>query len=124
MIAMPFLMQKLRKTHVLKALAASVLIASQCITPSISVVQAAGLPTLGDGASSLTTGEERRLGDSIVKELYRDPDYLDDPVLQEYVEGIWLHLQDAARKNGELSPELEERFAWTLILGKDRQVNA
>lgn len=87
-------------------------------------VQAAGLPTLGDGASSLTTGEERRLGDSIVKELYRDPDYLDDPVLQEYVEGIWLHLQDAARKNGELSQELEERFAWTLLLGKDRQVNA
>lgn len=82
------------------------------------------MPTLGDGASSLTTGEERRLGDSIVRELYRDPDYLDDPVLQEYVEGIWLHLQDAARKNGELSPELEERFAWTLLLGKDRQVNA
>lgn len=90
----------------------------------MSPAQAAGLPTLGDGASSLTTGEERRLGDSIVKELYRDPDYLDDPMLQEYVEGIWLHLQDAARKNGELSPELEERFAWTLILGKDRQVNA
>ena len=89
-----------------------------------SSAQAAGLPTLGDGASSLTTGEERRLGDSIVRELYRDPDYLDDPVLQEYVEGIWLHLQDAARKNGELSPELEERFAWTLLLGKDRQVNA
>lgn len=89
-----------------------------------STAQAAGLPTLGDGASSLTTGEERRLGDSIIKELYRDPDYLDDPVLQEYVEGIWLHLQDAARKSGELSPELEERFAWTLILGKDRQVNA
>ena len=81
-------------------------------------VQAAALPTLGDGASSLTTGEERRLGDSIVKELYRDPDYLDDPVLQEYVEGIWLHLQDAARKNGELSQELEERFAWTLLLGR------
>ena len=90
----------------------------------MSPVQAAGLPTLGDGASSLTTGDERRLGDSIVKELYRDPDYLDDPVLQEYVEGIWLHLQDAARKNGELSQELEDRFAWTLILGKDRQVNA
>lgn len=89
-----------------------------------SSAQAAGLPTLGDGASSLTTGEERRLGDSIARELYRDPDYLDDPVLQEYVEGIWLHLQDAARKNGELSPELEERFAWTLLLGKDRQVNA
>lgn len=97
------------------------MIAAQCIS---SPVFSQGLPTLGDGASSLTTGDERRLGDQIAKELYRDPDYLDDPVLQEYVEGIWLHLQDAARKRGELSPELEERFAWTLLLGKDRQVNA
>ena len=121
---MPFLMQKLPKLHTLKSLTASVLIAIQIASPVASTAQAAGLPTLGDGASSLTTGEERRLGDSIIKELYRDPDYLDDPVLQEYVEGIWLHLQDAARKSGELSPELEERFAWTLILGKDRQVNA
>ena len=121
---MPFLMQKLPKIHTLKALTASVLLAIQIASPVASTAQAAGLPTLGDGASSLTTGEERRLGDSIIKELYRDPDYLDDPVLQEYVEGIWLHLQDAARKSGELSPELEERFAWTLILGKDRQVNA
>lgn len=117
-------MQKLPKLHTLKALTASVVIAIQIASPVASTAQAAGLPTLGDGASSLTTGEERRLGDSIIKELYRDPDYLDDPVLQEYVEGIWLHLQDAARKSGELSPELEERFAWTLILGKDRQVNA
>lgn len=124
MIAMPFLIQKLRTAHILKALTASVLIAIQTVSPLASSAQAAGLPTLGDGASSLTTGEERRLGDSIARELYRDPDYLDDPVLQEYVEGIWLHLQDAARKNGELSPELEERFAWTLLLGKDRQVNA
>ena len=123
-IVMPLLMQKLPKAHALKALAASILIAVQCVSPLMNPSQAAGLPTLGDGASSLTTGDERRLGDSIIKELYRDPDYLDDPVLQEYVEGIWLHLQDAARKNGELSPELEERFAWTLLLGKDRQVNA
>lgn len=117
-------MPKLRKVHILKVLTASVLIAIQAVSPLAPGALAAGLPTLGDGASSLTTGEERRLGDSIARELYRDPDYLDDPVLQEYVEGIWLHLQDAARKNGELSPELEERFAWTLLLGKDRQVNA
>lgn len=117
-------MQKTRKPYIRKALVASILVAIQCLLGIAPPAHAAGLPTLGDGASSLTTGEERRLGDSIAKELYRDPDYLDDPVLQEYVEGIWLHLQDAARKNGELSPELEERFAWTLVLGRDRQVNA
>lgn len=118
---MPFFTRKQHRTLAARALAASIAIALQCTAPP---VLSQGLPTLGDGASSITTGEERRLGDQIAKELYRDPDYLDDPVLQEYVEGIWLHLQDAARKRGELSPELEERFAWTLLLGKDRQVNA
>lgn len=118
---MPFFTRKQHKTLAARALAASIAIALQCTAPP---ALSQGLPTLGDGASSITTGEERRLGDQIAKELYRDPDYLDDPVLQEYVEGIWLHLQDAARKRGELSPELEERFAWTLLLGKDRQVNA
>ncbi|MDR0227024.1 MAG: M48 family metalloprotease [Burkholderiaceae bacterium] len=81
------------------------------------------LPTLGDGAAT-TTSDERRLGDRIIRELYRDPDYIDDPVLQEYVEGIWQHLVDAARTRGELSPELEERFAWEILLGRDRSVNA
>jgi predicted Zn-dependent protease len=46
------------------------------------------LPTLGDGAE-LTTSAERRLGDGIARELYRDPDYLDDPVLVEYVQTQW-----------------------------------
>ncbi|WP_027017017.1 M48 family metalloprotease [Comamonas composti] len=82
------------------------------------------LPTLGDGGGATTTSEERRLGDRIIRELYRDPDYLDDPVLQEYVEGIWLHLVNAARERGELSPELEERFAWEILLGRDRSINA
>lgn len=120
MSAMSFFIRNPRKALAAKALCAAIAIAFQALAP----VRAHGLPTLGDGAASITTGEERRLGDQIVRELYRDPDYLDDPVLQEYVEGIWQHLQEAARKRGELSPELEERFAWTLLLGKDRQVNA
>ena len=81
------------------------------------------LPTLGDG-SALTTGEERRLGDRIIRELYRDPDYIDDPVLVEYVQGLWQALLAAARSRGELSPELDERFAWQVLLGRDRTVNA
>ena len=83
----------------------------------------ASLPTLGDG-SALTTGEERRLGDRIIRELYRDPDYIDDPVLVEYVQGLWQALLAAARARGELSPELDERFAWEVLLGRDRTVNA
>ncbi|MFN3438365.1 MAG: M48 family metalloprotease [Acidovorax sp.] len=81
------------------------------------------LPTLGDG-SDLTTSAERRLGDRIIRELYRDPDYIDDPVLSEYVQSIWQPLMSAARNRGELSPELDERFAWEILLGRDRTVNA
>ena len=81
------------------------------------------LPTLGD-TSDLTTSAERRLGDRIIRELYRDPDYVDDPVVVDYVQGIWQPLLSAAKSRGELSAELDERFAWEILLGRDRTVNA
>lgn len=81
------------------------------------------LPTLGE-SGDLTTSAERRLGDRIIRELYRDPDYIDDPVIADYVQGIWQPLMEAARARGELSAELEERFAWEILLGRDRTVNA
>ena len=81
------------------------------------------VPALGDG-HDLTLGSERQIGDRIVRELYRDPDYLDDPVLSEYLQGLWRPLLEAARLRGELSPEMDERFAWQLLLGRDRSVNA
>lgn len=81
------------------------------------------LPTLGE-SSDLTTSAERRLGDRIIRELYRDPDYIDDPVIADYVQGIWQPLMAAAKARGELSGELDERFAWEILLGRDRTVNA
>ncbi len=81
------------------------------------------LPSLGDN-SELAASAERRLGDRIAREIYRDPDYIDDPVLLEYVEGIWQPLLAAARARGDLSPELNQRFAWQILLGRDRTVNA
>jgi predicted Zn-dependent protease len=81
------------------------------------------LPMLGD-ASELGASAERRLGDRIAREIYRDPDYLDDPVLAEYVDGIWQPLLRAARDRGEISAELDERFAWEIMLGRDRTINA
>ena len=81
------------------------------------------LPNLGDG-SDMTSGNERRLGDRIIRELYRDPDYIDDPVLLEYVNDIWQPLLAAARLRGDLSAELDERFAWEILMGRDRSVNA
>ena len=64
------------------------------------------------------------MGDAIAKQIYRDPDYLDDPLLNEYVDGIWQALLKAARAKGELTPEMDERFAWRVMLARDRTVNA
>ena len=83
----------------------------------------AQLPSLGEGGD-MTTSAERKLGERIARELYRDPDYIDDPVLVEYVQGLWQPLLAAARARGELNSELDERFAWQVLLGKDRTINA
>jgi len=77
---------------------------------------------MGDG--EMTTSAERHLGDQIARELYKDPDYIDDPVVGEYVGDIWQRLLAAARTRGEITSELDERFAWTILLGRDRTVNA
>jgi predicted Zn-dependent protease len=83
----------------------------------------AQLPQLGD-TGDLTTNSERKLGNRVARELYRDPDYIDDPVLVEYVQSIWQPLLVAARARGELTGELDEKFAWQVLLGKDRTINA
>lgn len=106
-----------------KALAATFFVAFSYALPAPSAGAQPSLPTLGD-PSDLTTSAERRLGDRIIRELYRDPDYIDDPVIADYVQGIWRPLMAAAKARGELSPELDERFAWEILLGRDRTVNA
>jgi len=83
----------------------------------------AQLPALGD-TSEMNVATERKLGERIARELYRDPDYIDDPVLDEYVQDIWKRLLAAARTRGELTAELDDRFAWQVLLGKDRSINA
>jgi predicted Zn-dependent protease len=97
-------------------------LSAQTPAPSEPVLSTS-LPLLGDG-SAMGSADERRLGDRIARELYRDPDYLDDPVLADYVQGVWQPLLAAARLRGELTPELDERFAWQILLGRDRTVNA
>lgn len=97
---------------------AAVLIAASILAPS-----QAQLPALGD-TSEMNAGTERKLGERIARELYRDPDYIDDPVLDEYVQDIWQRLLAAARTRGELTAELDQRFAWQVLLGKDRSINA
>ncbi len=105
-------------------MAAMVFIASAGLSQAQSPVRPSGaLPALGD-TSDLTVGAERRLGDRIAGSIYRDPDYLDDPILGDYLQSIWRPLMVAARARGELGSELDERFAWDIMLIRNRTVNA
>ncbi|MDF1485186.1 M48 family metalloprotease [Ramlibacter sp. H39-3-26] len=118
------MLNKWRKTTLAlinKALKATFLVASVAfLAPAITRAQ---LPNMGDG-SELSASAERKLGDRIIRELYRDPDYIDDPVLVEYVQSIWQPLLAAARLRGEVTPEIDDRFAWQVLLGRDRTINA
>src|SRR5574343_1586093 len=99
----------------------ALLVWSLCLGPAWS--QRNALPALGEG-ETMSLAAERQLGDRIARELYRDPDYLEDAVLDDYIAKLWQPLVDSAAARGELSPELRERFAWRILLGKDRSVNA
>jgi len=91
--------------------------------PPLRPQATAGLPRLGEaGALDLTA--ERQLGDRIAQHIYRDPDYLDDPALVDYLDAIWQPLLAAAQARGDVPPDLAERFAWKLMPVRDRTVNA
>ena len=83
------------------------------------------LPALGESAAEdFTVGTERRLGDQIMGEIRRDPDYLDDPILLEYLQGLWSPLVEAARQRGDIDVDTGTQFAWEAFLVRDRSVNA
>ncbi|HXD40332.1 MAG TPA: M48 family metalloprotease [Ramlibacter sp.] len=111
-----------RGARVTKRWPAAALLALACALPASRLAQAQ-LPTLGD-TSEMISSEERKLGERVARELYRDPDYIDDLILDEYIHDIWQRLLDAARARGELTAELDDRFAWQVLLGKDRIINA
>ena len=96
---------------------------------NVATVPATGstirLPALGESASEdLSVAAERRVGDQVMREGRRDPQYLDDPVLLEYLQGLWNALLSAARAKGDIDPEVDRAFAWEAFLVKDRSVNA
>ncbi len=97
------------------------------VTPALGAATAepapTHLPSLGDGLA-LSLAAERRIGDRVAREIYQHPDYLDDPVLDEYLQSIWQPLLGAARARGDVSPELLEQLAWELMISRDRRVNA
>ncbi len=83
------------------------------------------LPAMGEAASAgMPLGEERRLGDRVAIEVHRDPSYLDDPILTEYMRGLWRPLLRAAQQRGEIGADMQQQFAWELFLIRDRSINA
>ena len=101
------------------------LAASLAAAPISAPLAQVRLPSLGETASeSLSVGAERRLGEQIMGQIRRDPDYLDDPVLSEYLNSIWVRLVAAARKNGNVEPDIDRQFAFQTFMIRDRNVNA
>ncbi len=83
------------------------------------------LPALGEEAGEeFSVGTERALGEQIMREIRRDPAYLDDPPLLDYMQGVWRPLIDAARQRGEITADTTQQLAWEVFLVRDRSVNA
>ena len=59
-----------------------------------------------------------------MREIRTDPDYLDDPLLLEYLHTIWDPLVGASRQLGNITSDIDERFAWEPFLVRDPEVNA
>lgn len=95
------------------------------LLPAAPVRAQHNLPALGDSASEdLNVGAERRLGDQIMREVRRDPAYIDDPLLLEYVQSVWAPLVAQGRMLGSIDSEIDSRFAWEVFLVRDRSINA
>jgi predicted Zn-dependent protease len=79
------------------------------------------LPDLGNGGSgSLTPQAERKLGERVMREVRRDPDYLDDWLVRDYLNSVSAKLAAAASALyiGGYRPDFE------LFAVRDAQINA
>jgi len=116
--------------HVSKPLPLSKrLLAALCATalmlPAAPLRAQNNLPALGDAATEdFGVATERRVGEQIMREVRRDADYLDDPLLLEYLQSLWSPLVAQSRKDGHISADIDSRFAWEAFLVRDRSVNA
>ena len=83
------------------------------------------LPALGESASDdFNLSQEKRVGEQIMREIRRDPDYLDDPQLLDYLQSLWQPLVQAARARGDIGADTDRLFPYEAFLVRDRSVNA
>ena len=95
---------------------------AQTATPK---AQRLNLPSLGDAdTDAMPVALERRYGEQIMRQLMRQPNYLDDPILLAYVHRLWQPLLASAKARGDLGPELEDTLSWRPFLVRERSVNA
>lgn len=102
----------------------TLLLAGLQVLPLPAVAQVR-LPALGESASDdLSVSAERRIGEQIMREGRRDPTYLDDPVLLDYLYTLWAPLVAAARERGEIDADTDRAFPFEAFLLSERSVNA
>ena len=110
------------RSRLTAAATALVLLCATALPPAWAQNQ---LPSLGDpSGEDFSIATEHKLGAEIMREIRADPDYLDDPVLLEYVQAIWQPLVAQARVRGNLSADIDQRLAWEPFLVRDKEVNA
>lgn len=125
----PILTHQPRPRHPWRQRLLPLLLATQTLfaslaTPTLAQAQVR-LPALGESANDdLSVANEKRLGEAIMREGRRDPQYLDDPVLLAYLQQLWAPLVAAAKARGDINAETESSFAWETFLVRDRSVNA
>jgi predicted Zn-dependent protease len=100
-----------------RLLAATVAAALAAVSlPLPRSVAAQNLPDLGEASQAdLSPGEERRIGESIMRDIRRDPAYVDDPEISAYAQRLGDELAGARAGNGQ-------SFEFFVI--RDPQVNA
>lgn len=77
---------------------------------------ASGLPDLGDvGVEDLSPAQERQLGEEIMQAVRRDPAWLDDPLVEEYINRLGQRLVLASGEPGR---------AFEFFVVKDGMLNA
>jgi hypothetical protein len=79
------------------------------------------LPDLGDGSGgALTPQAERRIGERVMREIRRDPDYIGDWLVLDYLDSVaaWLSVSAAAQFIGGYRPDFD------LFAVRDGQINA
>ena len=83
------------------------------------------LPSLGESASDdFNLSAEKRLGEQIMREIRRDPDFIDDPLVNDYLQSIWQPIVKAARERGDIGADVALIFPFEAFLVRDRSVNA